>query len=50
MFQFKGFCINSNSFNLLLFVMNNILGSTYIGTVQQHFQCFDISRGLEDRV
>jgi len=30
--------------------MNNTNGSTYIGTVHQHFQCFDISRGLEDRV
>jgi len=30
--------------------MNNRNGSTYIGTVHQHFQCFYISRGLGDRV
>jgi len=30
--------------------MNISNGSTYIGTVQQHSQCFDISRGLGDRV
>ena len=37
----QGFCVNSNSLNVLLFVMNNISGSTYIGTV--HIQCFDIA-------
>ena len=36
-------CVNSSSLNLLLFIMNN--GSTYIATVHQHVQCFDISRG-----
>jgi len=25
-------------------------GLTYIGIVHQHFQCFDIIRGLEDRM
>ena len=30
--------------------MNNRNGSTYIGIVNQHFQCFDISRGLGDPV
>ena len=50
MLHFKGFCVNSNSLNLLFFVMNNRNGSTYIGTVHQHSQCFDISRGLGDRV
>ena len=44
----KGFCVNSNSMNLLLFVINNRNGSTYIGTVHQNFQSFDISRGLRD--
>jgi len=29
----QGVCVNSNSLNLLLFVMNNINGSAYIGTV-----------------
>jgi len=29
--------------------MNNINGSTYIGTVHQHFITFDICRGLGDR-
>jgi len=29
--------------------MNNRNGSTYIGTVYSHFQCFDISRILGDR-
>jgi len=33
--------------NLYFFVMNNINGSTYIGTVHQHF---DMCRRLEDRV
>ena len=28
--HFKGFCVNSNSLNFLLFVMNNRNGSTYI--------------------
>ena len=46
----QGLCVNSNSLNLLLFVMNNRNGSTYIGTVHQDFQCFDISRGLGGRV
>jgi len=41
----QGFCVNYNSLNLLLFVMNNINGSTYIGTVHQQFQCFDIMTG-----
>ena len=50
MFRYKGFCVNSNSSNLLLFVMNNRNGSTYISTVHRHVQCFDISRGLGDRV
>jgi len=49
MVHFKGFCVNSNSLNLLLFVMNNTNGSTYIGTVHPSNQCFDISRGLGDR-
>jgi len=40
------FCVNSNSLNLLLFVMNNISGSAYIGTVHQYSQCFDISPGI----
>ena len=43
------FCVNSNSLNLLLFVMNNRNGSAYIGTVHQPFQYFDISRVLGDR-
>jgi len=30
--------------------MNNRNGSTYIDTVHQHFQCFNISRGLVDLV
>jgi len=30
--------------------MNDRNGSTYISTVHQHFQCFDIRRGLGDRV
>jgi len=50
MLYFKCFCVNSNSLNLLLFVMNNRNGSKYIGTVHQYFQCFDTSRGLGDRV
>ena len=29
--------------------MNNRKGSTYIGTVHQHFQCFDSRRGLGDQ-
>jgi len=37
MFHVKGFCVNSNSLNLLLFVMNNTNGSTYIDIVHQHF-------------
>ena len=48
MFHFKGFCVNS--LNLLVCVMNNRNSSTYIGTVHQHFYCFDISRELGDRV
>ena len=50
MFHFKGFCVNFNSLNVPLFVMNNKNVSTYIGTVHQNWQCFDISRGLGDRV
>ena len=46
MFHFKGFCVNSLS--LLMCVMNNWNGSTYIGIVHQDFQCFDTSRGLGD--
>jgi len=49
MLHFKDFCVNSNSLNLLLLVMNIGHGSVYNGTVKQHFQCFDISRGLGDR-
>jgi len=30
--------------------MNNRNGSTYIGTVLDHFQCFNISRGFGDRM
>jgi len=30
--------------------MNNRNGSTYIGKVHQPFLCFDISRGLGDRM
>jgi len=30
--------------------MNNINSSTYIDTVHQHFQYFDISRVLGDRM
>jgi len=30
--------------------MNNRNGSTYIGSVHQYFQCFDISWGLGDWV
>jgi len=37
--------VSSNSLNLLLFVMNNRNGSTYIGTVHQYVQCFDFRRG-----
>ena len=44
----SGFFVNFNSLNLLLFVMNNRNGPTYIGIVHQNFQCFDISRGLGD--
>ena len=29
MYHFKGFCVNSNSLNLLLFVMNKRNSSTY---------------------
>ena len=46
----KVYCFNSNSLNFLLEIMNNRNGSTYIGTVHQHFQCFDISRWFGDRV
>jgi len=42
--------VNSNYLNLLLFVMYNRNGSTYIGTVHLYFQCFDISRVLGDQV
>jgi len=48
MFHFKRLCVNFNSLNLLLFVMNNRKGPTYI--CKDHQQCFDISRGLGDRV
>ena len=44
------FCVNSTSLNVLLFVMNNVNGSTYTGTVHQHFQWIHISRWLGDRV
>jgi len=45
----QGFiCVNSSSLNLLLFVMNNRTGSTYIDTFHQKVQCFDISRRLGD--
>ena len=50
MFYFKFLCVNSNSLKSLLFVMNNGNSSTYIATVHQYFQCFDISRVLGDRV
>ena len=40
------FCVNYNSLNLFLFVMNNRNGSTYIDRVHQHV---NISRGLGDR-
>ena len=42
MFHCKDLCYNSNSLNLLIFVMNNRNGSTYIGIVHQYFQCIDI--------
>ena len=38
------FCVNSNSLNVLIFVMNS--STLYIGTLQ----CFDISRELGDRM
>jgi len=50
MFHFKGVYVNYNSLNFLVFVMNNRNGSTYIGTIHQHVQCFDISQGLGDWV
>ena len=49
MFHLMSFCVNSNSLNLLLFVMNNRNGPTYIDIVHQRCQCFDINRGLGDR-
>jgi len=42
-------CVNFSSLNLLLFVINNRTGSTYIDTVHQKVQCFDISRRLGDQ-
>jgi len=50
MLNFIGFFVNYNSLNLLLFVINSRNDSTYIDTVNPHCQCFDISRGLGDRV
>ena len=44
MFYSKCFCVNSNSLNVLNFVMNS--STLYIGTLQ----CFDISRELGDRM